>query len=213
VNKWLLTHRTLFNPGRQRTIHAPNTSRIGPQYSEKFEVKSIAHLPLEERPHKCASSVHSDQVSTAGEYDKKNGMMHAFKGPFLIEGDEPEAVRSAIVLYDAGLTQLGLGKHEKARRWFELACVRLKLGTRGTAAAGASVLSVRIIHNLGYCYYILGDSEGAMRCFLTALELARQTGLEEIDETAIKNCLGALCSTNKEDLSCCISELQEWSLS
>jgi tetratricopeptide (TPR) repeat protein len=148
-------------------------------------MKSIAHFPLEERPHKCAR-VHSAQVSAAGEYDDG---MHAFKGPFPIEGDEPEAVRSAIVLYNAGLTQLGLGKYEKARRWFGLASVMLKL----SKTAGALALSVRIIHNLGYCYYSLGDSEGAMRCFMTALEFARQAGLEEIDEAAINNCLGALC--------------------
>jgi tetratricopeptide (TPR) repeat protein len=125
-------------------------------------MKSIANHPLEERPRKCAR-VHRAQVSAAGEYDHG---MHAFKDPFPIEGDEPDAVRSAIVLYNTGLTQLELGKYEKARRWFDLACVRLKLDT----TAGASALSARIIHNLGYCYYSLGDSESAMRCFVTALK-------------------------------------------
>jgi tetratricopeptide (TPR) repeat protein len=158
-------------------------------------MKSTAHRPQEERPHKRARVLHSAEASAFGQYMSIG--MHAFKGgPFPTEGDEPESIRSAIVLYNTGLTQLGLEKYEIARKWFELAGVRLKLDT----TVGASALLVRVIHNAGYCCYCLGDSEGAKNYFTAALKLARRAALEETNEASINICLGALCC-NKEDLS------------
>jgi tetratricopeptide (TPR) repeat protein len=140
--------------------------------------------------------VDSAQVSASCEYDDG---MHVFREPFPVEGDEPESVRSAIMLYNSGQTQVGLGQYEKARKWFGLAYIRLELDT----PAGASALYVRVIHNAGYCHYRLGDSEGAKDCFITALGLARLAGLGERGIYPINNSLGVLCSA-KED---CIEEV------
>jgi hypothetical protein len=85
--------------------------------------------------------------------------MH-FRGPFPTEGLEPETVRSAIMLYHSGQTEVGLRKYEKARRLFALSCLRLKLDTTARAPA----LNIRTIHNMGYCHYRLGHSESAKRC-------------------------------------------------
>jgi tetratricopeptide (TPR) repeat protein len=153
-------------------------------------MQSINDLQREESQMKLAR-VDSAQVSTSCEYDDG---MHVFKEPFPAKGDEIESVRSAIMFYNSGQTQVGLGQYEKAGKCFGLAYIRIKLDT----TAGASALFVRIVHNLGYCHYRLGDSVGAKNCFITALELARLAGLEERGIDSINNSLGVLCS-DKED--------------
>jgi tetratricopeptide (TPR) repeat protein len=159
-------------------------------------MQSVNYLPREESHMKLAR-VDCAQVSAAScEYDAG---MHVFRGSFPSKGDEPESVRSAIMLYNSGQTQVGIGQYEKARKLFKLACLRLKLDT----SRGASTLYVRVIHNVGYCHYRLGDSEGAKNCFITALGLARLAGLEGRGIDSINNSLGVLCS-DKED---CTAEL------
>jgi hypothetical protein len=154
-------------------------------------MQSLNDLPREESQIKLAR-VDSAQVSASYEYDTG---MHVFMEPFPAEGDEPQSVRSAIMFYNAGQTQVGLGQYTKARKWFQLACLQLKLGTSRGASAP---LYVHVIHNVGYCHYCLGDSEGAKNCFITALGLARLAGLEERGIDSINNSLGVLCS-DKED--------------
>jgi tetratricopeptide (TPR) repeat protein len=156
-------------------------------------MQSVNHIPREESQMKLAR-VDRDQVSASYEYVTTG--MHVFRELFPAEGDEPESVRSAITLYNVGQTQVGLGQYKKAMKWFKLARLRLKLGT-----SRASTLYVHAIHNVGYCHYRLGDSEGAKNCFVTALGLARLAGLEKRGIDSINNSLGVLCS-DKWDMPC-----------
>jgi tetratricopeptide (TPR) repeat protein len=140
------------------------------------------------------------------------GMYIYYKGPFPAKGDVCDTTRSATILYNSGQTYLKGEKYKEARKWFELASLRLKLAGY---PAEALPLLVRVLHNMGYCHHRLGNNLDAMRCFKTALALAEQAGLGEIDETPIKNCIEVLKFSQESrcaltDLSACSSRcLQE----
>jgi len=142
------------------------------------------------------------------EYDEG---MFVYPDDVSLEQDTPESFRSAAVLYNTGQSHLrslrsqfkkspcadgvhhcnnnNNNKYFAAKKWFELASLRLELDG---LSAGASTLSVRIYHNLGYCHYRLGNNEEAMKCYKTALVHVQEASLGEMDEAATANCIGVL---------------------
>ena len=92
----------------------------------------------------------------------------------LPNGEElPEQVRSAVVLYNTALQNVRVGKFYEARRWFELASVRIAINTRDEEA---EMMLVKTHHNLGHCLYRLGRSHESMRAYQKALSHAKGAG-------------------------------------
>lgn len=131
------------------------------------------------------------------------------EGMFVYRKDYPdyesnllESVRSAAILYNTGLALLHAASssssssdrssnYTEAKKWFELASLRLQLNNDDLSNSKASDLSFRIQHNLGYCCYRLGENDKAMRCFRSAALLVGQ--LSPMHEAATNNCIGVLC--------------------
>ena len=93
------------------------------------------------------------------------------------------------VPYYTGLTHVCQGKYQEARRWFELALVRITLDTRNPATA---IPIVSIHHNLGHCFYRLGKPEEAMIQFRKALALVRDQNLSDEHAASCLNCIAVL---------------------
>jgi tetratricopeptide (TPR) repeat protein len=128
-------------------------------------------------------SLYKDQKQ---EYDEG---MRFFKDHIPIEENIHTSVHSATMWYNTGQTHAEQGEYSEARKWFEQASLQLILNTKTN---GASSLSLRINHNLGVCHYRLGNHEGAMRYFKTALEHVEQANLGAMAEASTLNCIGVL---------------------
>ena len=121
-----------------------------------------------------------------------------FMNEFPIHATMSETDRSAAVLHNTALPLVSAEKYDEAKKWCELASLRLKVNT---SSLEASPVSVCVHHNLGCIHYKLGDNEAALECFRVALSHVQQISLGDMDEAAISNCIGVLCF-HKEPAEC-----------
>uniref|UniRef100_A0A7S2YBC5 Uncharacterized protein n=1 Tax=Entomoneis paludosa TaxID=265537 RepID=A0A7S2YBC5_9STRA len=106
-----------------------------------------------------------------------------------------ESMRSASLLYNVGLTHVCRGKYPEARRWFELALVRISL-LGANHSSSVALAMFYIYHNLGHVQYRLGRNEEAMKSYRKALALARDGKLGNLHSAACLNCIAVLLFHN-----------------
>ena len=108
-----------------------------------------------------------------------------------------EELIPSILCYNIGHTHSCAGQYETAKRWFERSLQR-----RNKADAD---YTVRVLHNLGYCYYRLGDCNKAIEVYHQALSLILEVNMGGPTLAAALNCLGVLIfrsqESDKADLS------------
>jgi tetratricopeptide (TPR) repeat protein len=128
------------------------------------------------------------------EYDEG---MYAYSEALPIEENLSDSLRSATLMYNVGQTHVRRAKYFEARKWFELAMVRLRLDP--IPNEHAPMYFVRVFHNLGHCLYRLGKNEDAMRCYQKALAQVQQAKLGSYHEAVANNCLAVLLFHNNVD--------------
>ena len=85
-----------------------------------------------------------------------------------------DSLQSAALYYNVAQTFVHLNKYNDAMSWFDLALMCVKLVPESNVVF---TTTVKIRHNLGYCYYRLAKSNEAKYCFEKALELAEEARL------------------------------------
>jgi tetratricopeptide (TPR) repeat protein len=124
------------------------------------------------------------------EYDEG---MYLYDDALSADEIQSESIRSATLLYNVGQTHVHQRKYYEARRWFELALVRVMLNAQNSEAAR---VLVKLYHNLGHCHYRLGSNEESMRNYQKALAQIRDAGMGELEIAATNNCIAVLLFHN-----------------
>ena len=108
-----------------------------------------------------------------------------------------EELIPSILCYNVAHTHSCAGHYETAKRWFERS---LQRSSRADADH-----TVKVLHNLGYCSYRLGDCNRAIEYCHQALSLILEVGMGGSSLAAALNCLGVLIfrsqESDKADLS------------
>lgn len=121
------------------------------------------------------------------EYDEG---MYTFSDALPLYENLSESIRSSTLLYNVGQTHVRRGSYFEARKWFELALVRVAIDAETGTSAMLNV--VRAHHNLGHCLYRLGKNEDAMLSYEKALNYAKEYKLGAFYEAAATNAMGVL---------------------
>lgn len=140
------------------------------------------------------------------EYDEG---MYVYADALSLEEIPNEAMSSVTLLYNVGQTHVRRGKYYEAKKWFELALVRMRLAITGQLPP---LDVVRIYHNLGHCFYRLGKNEDSLRCYKKALSTAVEAQLDKYHVASAQNCIAVLLFHNDLSRSEGALELFEWSL-
>jgi tetratricopeptide (TPR) repeat protein len=117
------------------------------------------------------NSLKSPALNDAIEYDEG---VRAYIDTMDICDGIPDSLQSAALYYNVAQTFVHLNKYKDAMSWFDLALMCVKLVPESGAVF---TITVKIRHNLGYCYYRLAKSAEATYCFEKALDLAEEAGL------------------------------------
>jgi len=140
------------------------------------------------------------------EYDEG---MYVYSEPLPLEGPQSESLRSGTLIYNVAQTHVRRGRYYEARKWYEMAIVRM---SRVTGHDDLPLILVKIYHNLGHCSYRLGKNEDAMRCYKKAYSIAKKAKVDTY-LAATKNSIAVLLFHNNFSESDAALELFEWSLS
>jgi tetratricopeptide (TPR) repeat protein len=133
------------------------------------------------------------------EYDE--GMYVYDEALPLDDGCSVEAVRSATLLYNVAQTHVRRGTYFEAKKWFEMALIRLKLADATRLEYTSSVKMVWIYHNLGHCLYRLGKNDDASRCYKKARVIIEGLVLDSFHLAAVNVACGVLLfHSNASDL-------------
>jgi tetratricopeptide (TPR) repeat protein len=140
------------------------------------------------------------------EYDEG---MHIFKEALYLDDCEASTLfRDATLMYNVGQTHLRTRQYEDAKRWFNLsfaAFVEYKeshqpasasstatsctLHGSATATGSKAVLNeVKILHNIAFCYYCLGQNDSATLHYQSAFRHSH----DDFDVAACCNSIGIL---------------------
>lgn len=129
---------------------------------------------------------HSNRVPVIP--DDYEGVITFFRDVVTINGSISIELHSALTLFNTGQQYLNEGNASVARRWLELASIRLKLTDRTEQVIPMQMV---IAHNLGYCFYQMGRPTDAERCFKSALLLAKSASLVS-EASVINRCIQSL---------------------
>jgi tetratricopeptide (TPR) repeat protein len=120
------------------------------------------------------------------EYDEG---MYAYSEALPLHDGLGDYIRSATLLYDVGQTHVRRGQYNEARQWFDLAMVRVKLAPSDPTA---SITTVKIHHNLGHCFYGLGQNTDTISSFRSALVEAQNAQFGDLHAAAASNAIAVL---------------------
>jgi tetratricopeptide (TPR) repeat protein len=127
------------------------------------------------------------------EYDEG---MYVYNEALPLDGDCGNAsVRSATLLYNVAQTHVRRGTYFEAKKWFELALVRLKVA-KAMNQGSCAIKMVWIYHNLAHCLYRLGKNDDAGRCYKKALSVCRKFQLGDFHIAAVNVACGVLLFHN-----------------
>jgi tetratricopeptide (TPR) repeat protein len=120
------------------------------------------------------------------EYDEG---MYAYSEALPLHDGLGESMRSATLLYNVGQTHVRRGQYNKARRLFD------------PLDPTASITTVEIHHNLGHCFYHLGQNADAMSSFRLALVEAQNAQLGGLHAAAASNAIAVLLKRHAREVA------------
>lgn len=126
-------------------------------------------------------SLKSPSLNDTLEYDEG---VRAYIDTMDIDEGISDSLQSAALYYNVAQTFVHLNKYNDAMSWFELALMCVKLVPESSAVY---IITVKISHNLGYCFYRLAKSNEARYYFEKALHLAEETSLGSPYTAAARN--------------------------
>jgi tetratricopeptide (TPR) repeat protein len=122
-------------------------------------------------------------------YEYNEGM-HVYDNPLPIRRTSNQEHTSATLLYNIALTHVRRGQYNSAVVLFEQALARASCPT-GTPVAD-SEFATMVSHNLGHCFYRLGNKERSLQHYQQALSVASTLGLSSSHLAVALNCVGVL---------------------
>lgn len=189
-------------------IVALNDRGIGYHQQQQFEksqscymeaLRSIGMGPLvgiadktlfDEISRQCKSmsthsvEAHGNNRGQALEYDEG---MHMYNMPMHIS--QRNNLHSALpaIAYNMAQAVISRGSHDCAKCW-------LRLAARYLEATGSSdsMMEVRILQTLGYCFYKTSDSDMSLACYQQAIDIIRSSNLGDKCLAMALNCIGVV---------------------
>ena len=125
-----------------------------------------SHSPLN-----VVKSLKSPAMNDALEYDEG---VRAYIDTMDTDEGISDSLQSAALYYNVAQTFVHLNNYSDAMSWFDLALMCVKLVPESRTPNSIHTTTVKIRHNLGYCYYRLARSTEAKYCFEKALVLAEE---------------------------------------
>lgn len=143
-----------------------------------LQCKSMAMHPVK---------VHCNDSKCSGKTLEYDEGMHMYNTPMRIS--EEHQMHSALpaLAYNMAQAVINCGGHDCAKCW-------LKLAARYHQATGSSdsIMEVRILHTLGYCFYKTAASDMSLACFQKALGTIRNRNLGDKCLAMAMNCIGVV---------------------
>lgn len=132
------------------------------------------------------TSSSSDNKTRKLEYDEG---LNVYKEDLPLDDTLRQSAKAVIIVYNAAQGHLREAKYLEAKHCLELACLRMRVEN---LTLDESYISTRVYHNLGYCFYRLGNHQDSLRCFMIALAHAKTGRRDELVEAHTRNAIGVL---------------------
>lgn len=133
----------------------------------------------------------------------------------MLQFQNPETVRD---IFEADLIasrlnyNIGLCKTAKADFAKALACFEMSLQQAQRSSEADQKLQFRVLQQIGYCHFIMGNGKEANQRYQQALELAGVTELDDIAVGACLNCMAVVYFHHRPELADEAMELLKQSL-
>jgi len=148
---------------------------------------------LDEISRECMSmtiypeKAHGKDANSEGKALEYDEGMHEYNTPMRLHKGYHEHTILPIIAYNMAQAVISREGYNAAKCW-----LRLAARYHEATASSDSMLEVKILQTLGYCFYKTTNSDMSLACYQQALDVIRKSDLEDKCQAIALNCIGVI---------------------